>query len=784
MKTKRTSRTTTALAATLALGALSQAHPALAQNAPAPATPVLAPEDGGTLTDIVVTANRREQSLQKVGISVTAFGGEQLQQLGFNNATDIVKLTPGLNILSSSASNTNVNIRGVSQNDFADHLEGPIAVYADDGYLGNAGALNGQTYDLERIEVERGPQGTLFGRNATGGLIQYISRAPTKNFEGYFQADIGERNLAQFEGAVSGPLSDTVRARLSLAGIRSDGYVKNTIGPDPANRNNISGRLQIVADLSPTMQIRLMVNGNTNGNERGNASQSVPLVADANGQGRVLGRNEIGVFPNIILGGTITGACPGCDVTGYRPPADPFVRALSSAGTFSKDIFHAQGKLTSELGSGINLTTVSDYLYVKKALLGTDTDGGPAQSFNFDARETYHQFSQEVRLDGEIGDVKWLAGGFYLNIKGNYGSSVVFDASPYVGAPVCNIAPNFPCPTPVAGVVGTSYDQYQLNVESWSGFAQLEYAIAPRVSVIGGLRYTHDTKSVNYLWTTNAIPFPSPTLYNPSTDPTARRTFPMVSAKAEIDWRPGDDTLLYASYSRGTKGGNWALPAFPPPITAANFPVFPHKSEVLTDYEIGMKTEFLDRKARLNIGAFYYIYDNYQAFSLAGAAQSILNKDAKAWGGEAELLFMPMRGLTLSAGVSTMWSRVYDMQYPTGGRYTAELPFSSKWSLNGLARYEWDGFGGKLSAQTSVTSVGPHYFDVANEPFVYEKRYFTADARIGFAARDDRWNVALWVRNLTDSQYRTFALDISTLSYGNQNYAAPRQVGGTFGVKF
>lgn len=762
------------------LGALLAPGAALAQAAPA------AGQDGDDtvrLQEVIVTATRRSENLQDVGVSVTALSGQQLQNLGYTNAVDIIRQVPALNIISSSASNTNVNIRGISQNDFADHLEGPIAVYADDGYFGAAGALNGQIYDLERVEVLRGPQGTLFGRNATGGLIHYVSRAPTEAFEGYGRLDIGERDLAQFEGAVSGALAPGVRGRLSVAGVHEDGYVKNPIGPDPANRNNISARLQLAFDLGSKTELRLMVNGNTNSHERGPPLSGATLVADANGQGRALGPTEIGSWPNIILGGTITGACGGCNVLGYRQPDDPFVRSLSEAGRFTKDLFHTQAKLTSDLGFA-NLTVISDYVHLKKDFVEQDTDGTPSQFFRYATYQNYDQFSQEVRFDGVVGSLKWQAGGYYLNIRGDYAATVDLDVSRYVGAPVCGITPGFPpCPTPIPGVVGLNRADYAVDVDSFAAFTQLEYELSPQLSLIGGVRYTHDLKRAHYVWTTTAIPFPTPTVYDRSTDPTARRTFENLSLKAEVDWRPAEDVLAYASFSRGFKGGNWAFPVFPPPITAAAFPLFPHKQERLDDYEIGLKTQFWDRRVRFNVGAFYYDYSNYQAFSLQGLAQSIFNRDAKAWGGEAELTVAPARGLEVSLSAASMRSRVYRMQYPTGATYTAELPFSPKLSLNGFVRYEWDALGGKASAQTSFNTVGPHFFNVPNEPYVREGRYFTADARLGYVSPAG-WDLAFWVKNLTNEEYRTAALDVSALSLGPQVYAPKRQFGATFGYKF
>src|SRR5580693_2966966 len=172
--------------------------------------------EGDKLAEIIVTAQKREQNLQDVGTSVTAFDGPALEQLGLKSVTDIASQVPGLQYNQYGATVTIYNLRGVSQNDFSDHQEAPVAVYSDDAYIASTAALAGSLFDLQRVQVLRGPQGTLFGRNATGGLIQYVSAAPTDTPEGYMQITGGNFGTIDSEGAISGPLTDTLSARLSF----------------------------------------------------------------------------------------------------------------------------------------------------------------------------------------------------------------------------------------------------------------------------------------------------------------------------------------------------------------------------------------------------------------------------------------------------------------------------------------------------------------------------------------------------------------------------------------
>ncbi len=241
--------------------------------------------DEDRLAEIIVTAQRREQNLQDVGTSVTAFDANSVDRLGLKDVTDIVGQTPGMQFNQYGATVTVYNLRGVSQNDFSDHQEAPIAVYSDDAYIANAGALAGSLFDLQRVEVLRGPQGTLFGRNATGGLIQYVSKQPTDAPEGYVQVTAGNYHLLQTEGAVGGPLSDRVDARASFQTSYHDGYITNRIGNSINNQKQFAGRLQFKIKPSDDGEILIKLDAVNNDHEtEGNYSWAA-AIPDATGRG-------------------------------------------------------------------------------------------------------------------------------------------------------------------------------------------------------------------------------------------------------------------------------------------------------------------------------------------------------------------------------------------------------------------------------------------------------------------------------------------------------------------
>jgi iron complex outermembrane recepter protein len=727
-----------------------------------------------TFGDIVVTAQKRLQNAQSVGISITAFNSAQIKALGLTEPVSIAQQTPGVSFSSLHQGNATFNIRGVSQNDFADHYEPPVALYVDEAYVPHQAAGRSQLFDIQRVEVLRGPQGTLFGRNSTGGLVHIISEQPGDAFTGYATVTYGEYDLRTLEAAVGGPLTEKLRARVAFQTNNQDGWFKNRIGPDLADQNNYAGRA--IIEFEPTLGIKLnlKIYGSSNNNESGQGFANTPTVLNAEGLGVALAPDQIGSWPNIVTGGIVTGQCPGCDITGYREPdTDPRTGSVDR-GDFDRRMHGATLKVTSDFG-GVKLTSISDYLYIRKYLDG-DPDGGPAPYFRYITAQKSRDFSQELRLDGATGDLRWQFGGYYLTMDSDYESRVDLDLSPYLGLPN-------------GSFLGTTRTTWGLKVESWAAFAQAEYDIAPTVTVIGGVRYTHDIKKVDAIFDDRQLGG-AQTAFNPGLFPDlARQTYENVSIRAEVDWKPAPGLLFYASYNRGHKGGNWAMPVFglnPDPVLRAtlDYPSLPVDQEVLTSYEVGAKATFWDGRARLNVSAYYYDYNDYQVFSLRGAVQQLFNRDASISGGEAELSLAPMDGLNITVGTAVMWKKtVKNVPLPLGPA-DQEMPLSPDVTANALVRYAWSAFGGELAIQADANWTDGFYFYAVNSPVTFQGAYAVANGRISYTAADERWDLSLWVKNLTDTDYFNFRLDVGSLSYCGCGVAAPRQIGGTVSFRW
>lgn len=755
------------------------AAPAYAQSTQAEAEPMEESprQTGGMLDEIVVTAQKRSENLQKVGISVTAFSGEQLSRLGFNNATDITAQTPSVSIYQFSPSVSNINIRGVSQNDFADHLEGPVAVYQDEGYIGTSSAANVPIFDLARVEVLRGPQGTLFGRNSTGGLIHYVSAAPTDHFEGYLKATIGNFGTYRTEGAISGPLTEGLRARLSFTQNNSDGPYHNPIGKDPGNTKNFAIRGQIEADLGEKTKLRL-IGKYYKDDSRGPAYSFGVSVKDPQGLGRTLGADEVGTFVN-LSGGSITGACPGCNVNGYKETdKSPYTNSYDTPGFFKREIWGAQGRIEHEMGD-VTLTSITDYLHLDKNIY-YDVDASAYHFLNYGSDMDYDQVSQELRLNGKSGNLNWVTGAYYLHMLGDYDAYVDFDFSPYAGGTVCQ-GPN----TPSCGIGGNTPlrfgPTYSLKSVSKSVFAQGEYEISPQFSLILGGRYTWEKKTFSFVHeSTGVFPLSPTVVYNPDTDDDATRSFNNYALKAQLNYKPVEDVLLYASFSRGHKSGNWSATVFPPVLPDR----FPHKQEVLYSYETGVKSKFLDGHATLNVSAFYYDYKNYQAFSFLNVSTFISNVPARIYGGEFEFRVAPFEGLELSLGGATLHGKAKEVALPNGDLTDRVMPGTPKLQLNGVVQYGWDIGEGHVTAQASGNYVGSRYHTIQNEPQNFEPKYATADLRLTYQFPNKQLELAGFVQNVTSTKYRLWALDVSTLGILMQVYAPPRTYGASIKYSF
>ena len=731
------------------------------------------------LEEIVVTAQKREQNLQDVGISVTAFSGAQLRALGLEDTVDLETQTPGLLIgeYGGAGATTTMNIRGVAQLDFSDHQESPNAVYVDGAYVSFIGGVNVSMFDLERVEVLRGPQGTLFGRNATGGLIHLVTKTPTDEFEAYADLTYAEYDKVRSEAAISGPFSDTVRGRLSFSSEHHEGYYENTGGEDIVENATINVRGQLDVDLSEQVNVLISARySNTDNTNAGVYHQigSAPNPANDGLSEKITDANralldEFCTGFNMIPTVTPPG---GSDCYGSTETSDVFTVSPDTIGFFDREMFGVTATLAWQLNDAVTLTSITDYQTIDKSYL-EDNDSTALPVTTFYQEQDADQVSQEIRLNGVTDKLQWVVGGYYLNIDSDSRQQV--DQSPFFDI-------NF-------------YDDFNHETESWAVFGQAEYAVTEQLSVIGGLRWTEDEKKINLLnqcLDTDRFGFSAFGLAGTcdafglafDTTTVGGRSDGDWAGKVELNLRPGDDLLLYAGVTRGNKGGT--LNATVGAGAGVNIDSLQIRPEVLVNYEGGFKATFADGRARLNASVFYYDYEDYQAYNFVGVAVVLFNADAELYGGEVELQATPLEGLDLILGLAYLDSEVKGVVLPSGRLTKQDMPFAPEVSINGLARYEWPVFNGSLALQGDFNYVDSRYYSTINHPTLSDDDYFVVNARLTYTNQDDRWDASVFVNNLTNVERTLYAFDLSTAGggYGIESYAPPRWVGGSIGYRW
>jgi len=709
--------------------------------------------NAAVLEEVVVTAQKREQSLQDVGIAVSAFTGKQMEALGYTNAQQVTAMAPGVSTIQPNGeANYAIGIRGVANSDFTTNVESPVAIYLDEVYISQMSGAGFALFDMERVEILRGPQGTLFGRNATGGLAHFISKKPTEKAEGYAKLTLGEYDQIKFEGAVGGTLiKDTLTARLSVATHDNDGYIENRLGKDLNNAEDRTARLQFL--FTPNDDVTLLLN--FRGSEQDIRTGFFENVSSVGAPGELTPTT-----PNPVLGGYIDSDgdvwAGDYDDPGYN---DLETRGYSATLTWDFEKF--------------TLTSITDVSTVERRYI-EDSDASPLSFFNFFLTTDADQKSQEIRLNGSTDNFKWVTGFYYMDLEIDDSNGAVTD--PFIG----------PAPTP--GAEGGLNNPYSSSLESYSVFGQVEFNLSEQLSAVIGLRAIKDEKEFDYK--IEAVEFLNPDIRSFDSASNLNSLGVLAtyagdreddewSARAQLDWRPNDDTLVYLSWNRGVKGGGYNAPIFPlnPPATDYNDATMSYDPEQLDAYEIGFKYTFMGGLARLNGAVYYYDYSDYQAFNIIGLDTLTLNAEADSSGFELELQASPMEGLDILLGAAY---NDIEVTLPSGQNTTSVQ--SPKWNLNGLIRYEWEVMGGHVAVQADAVYRSEHLFALSELDNVTEDGYVLSNASLTYTSADDKWIASVFVNNLTDKEYLVQTFDLSTTGvFGltEQYYGRPRWWGAS-----
>lgn len=713
------------------------------------------------ITDIVVTAQKRSETANKVPLSISAFSGNSLRDMGVSQIADLAKITPGLQVTRSAYSTPIYTIRGVGFNESSVGARPTVTVYVDEAPLPFAQMTPIATLDLERVEVLKGPQGILFGQNSTGGAINFIAAKPTRDVAAGLDVSYGRFGAAELSGFVSGPITDTLGVRVALRTEQGGAWQKSYTRDDElGSANRIFGR--VIFEWKPTDRLRMSLNVNRFIDQsEGQAAQFAyltPLNPD------LLAEKVPAYF-------TYPTAPHKARAADWSPDDRP-----------SRDNRQTQTVLRTEydLNDELTLTSLTSYARYKEHRV-EDPDGVSLQDFTQTIDSSIRSISQEVRMTGNVGPaLRFIVGGNYEESKVRQYNLLSYAQNSNAYALEA-----------FGGTYESSFDRSAQKIESYAGFANVDYDIGDTLTAHGGLRYTQYnidfrgcsgdpgdgrvgglfTAFANFLRSANGQDPIAPiapgacfTLDETNTPVEVAQTFKQNnwSWRGGLDWKPADGTLIYVSASKGYKAGSY--PLLPASVTNQFTPV---SQESVMAYEAGFKLSLFDRKMQLNGAGFYYDYRDKQIRAntevpIFGQLERLINvPKSRIVGAELQATVLPVRGLTLNLGGTFVDSKVREGMPGIFGVYgdpidiTGErFPLTPRWQ--GMADIVYDApmsdrlnaFAGATLTAQSRTSGG-----FGEEPELDIKGYALLDLRAGIHAADDSWRIWIFGRNVTNRYY-------------------------------
>ncbi|KQX23550.1 MULTISPECIES: TonB-dependent receptor [unclassified Sphingomonas] len=804
----------------------------------------VAPQASARDTDtaeIVVTAQRREQLLSDVGMSISAIGGEALRTRNFTDVGDLSKLVPGLSVSDSGFSTPIYTLRGVGINEPSIGSSSSVAIYVDEVPLAYPVMTQGTTLDLQRVEVLKGPQGTLYGQNSTGGAINYIANKPTDEFSAGISATLGRFMRGNVEGFVSGPLAPTLKARVAVRGSFGDTWQQSLTRDDGLGKvRNFTGRAIVEWEPAETFKVTFNANGWIDKSD----TVAPQLVSVFPGNSFNVDRNLVVLDAgNPASCSAPVGRLPGCPInarTGARITAatDPVVtrpgllpgsnarRADWDAGQdFDRDDKFYQGSVRAEwqLNDELALTSITSYAHLKREQ-NAEFDGTAASENlrNFQ-RGTIKSFAQEIRFTADFSGVHWLVGA-------NYGRDRTSDD-------VAQFLRNASAVQNLFGFTSNGGEIFaRQRIKNWAIFSSIDIPITDRITVSGGIRLSEDTRKfrgcgapiddfsgpgytalVNtfrggaglapiaqlragdcYSFYTTAATQQQDTAGLPLLTPGfANRTLKQdnVPWNVNLNYKPSSNSLLYGRVSRGFKAGNFSTLN-----TTDNVAYNPVVQEELTAYELGGRFN-LGRLFRFEAALFRYDYTNKQLrarvfvgppFGNINAQDTIPKSRLKGF--EASATLRPMDGLTLGASGTYIESKIlrYTGQTVDGvlqDQSGSPFNFTPKYSVNGDINYErpvsssLNGFVGvNVSYRSSTSAVFTPPTPQPNlEPFDI-KDYMLVDGQLGVEDADGRWKAFIWGKNIFNKYYWTNVIRVSEVIV--RFPGMPATYGATVSFKF
>jgi iron complex outermembrane receptor protein len=738
-------------------------------------------DDQAGLGDIIVTATKRSENLQDVPVSISAIGQEQLATRGVTTSNDLGSVVPNLQVSSQyGETSPNFSLRGVGvTNEFTANTASPIGVYVDEVNQTFRYTHGLSLFDLDRVEVLRGPQGTLFGRNTTGGAINIITRQPKlSGYNGYIKAGFGNYNRFTAQGAVEfTPVEDQVGLRLAINYGKGDGYFKD---PQPKKNGLTYGSLDTIGlrgilRIKPNDKLNISIKGFYNkDNPIGYPEHYIGLV----GRNPTTGAGGTDFFGSTRNGQTLPGGGVCCTYDQV---------ATDKGGHFLTKAYGGGLNINYEINDNFSLTSVTGYTE-SVYNLDIDNDGTAQDVYFIFYRSKGKDFSQDLRLNYSSDKVNALLGVFYGNDS--------LDTNNYILA--YNVLPDAPAnlnPALWAPGVSNSFNVRYGFIQkrrTMAVYGEGTVKITPQLELTAGLRYTKDKMEYANGYSFPITDFPGVDIFNLYQNLNLKNDYGNWSGRAILNYAWSEDIKTYLSVSRGYRSGSYNGFGF---VTPAS--VYFVKPERLDSVEFGFKTRFANNRLQLNGAAFHYDYKNQQVSEVRGGLAFPQNLNATVWGAEVEMLAKPVSALTLRGSIGyldTKYTKDNVCLSPTGVASAAcgagggvsivgnQVPFASKWTLSfggdlTLARIA----GGKIVASAEVAYKSSFWFDMFNgntrppavvnngvggvtqlypggkTDLVGSKGYALINA--GLAWNSDNIQIRVWGKNVTNKKYYPFGYD-------------------------
>lgn len=693
----------------------------------------------GGIEDIVVTAQRRSERLQDVPVSVAAINSARLADTGVTNVQNLGQVVPSLSV-SNAVGFTITFLRGVGSTAIGPGIENPISIYLDGVYFASTSSSLFEFSNIERVEVLKGPQGTLFGRNATGGLIQVFTRDPGQDVRMTANAGYGNYDTVKGDLYASGGIFENLVADFSLQfGTQGKGWGRNLANGDDVYRNDHNVNVRSKWVFTPSDSTKFTLIGDYADQENSFNGVRAPV-------------------------GTVT-----LPVLGVPPQGgDEYDQNGNITPRFTNKNYGVSLKFEQDFGFA-SLMNLAAYRK-SRSTFDFDVDFTPVPHLDAHLREQEEQFSEEIQLSSQAGGpLTWQAGGFYFRARGKYDPAGVRSAD---------------VPTNLFGPFEYVFPYGNQLTESVAGFGQATYEFLPDTNLTLGARYTWEKRTLSGYSTGILFGGSDPILLD--TTPKKSASFDQPTFRVALDHRFSPEVLVYVSFNTGFKSGGFNTQFVTDP---------PFRPEKIKAYEAGVKTDLFDRNLRLNLGAFYYDYKDIQVQKVGLASTGIINgASARIYGAEAEFEAALTDAFNVNGSVAYTNAKFEEFRdaptsAPAGGVPVLpgdasgnDIPKSPRFQATVNGSYRIDlADGAALHLNTSYTYNSGYALEADN--IMRQNAFDRVNASIRWVSADDRYSVRVWGNNLTDERVINYG---STLSDGTHNvsYEAPRSYGVTFGVKF